>query len=153
MIRNRTFSTHKQLETHECILSTVATDSPVLEHQAIHIGSADWILTHWGRDKMAPFPDDTFKCIFLNENMSVAIEISLKFVPKCIINNIPALVQIMAWRWPGDKPSSFPIVIIFFRSRVSEMFGTSYSVTYCIYIPGKLGFCSHHYCAVYDECK
>ena len=23
----------------------------------------------------------------------------------------------------------------------------------CVYIPGKLGFCSHHYCAIYDECK
>ena len=35
------------------------------------------------------------------------------------------------------------------------MFVTSYSVTYCIYIPGKPGFCFHYYmyCAVYDECK
>ena len=32
------------------------------------------------------------------------------------------------------------------------MFVTSYSVTYCIYIPGKPGFCSH-YCADYEECK
>ena len=31
-------------------------------------------------------------------------EISLKFVPKGQMNNIPALVQIMAWRLPGDKP-------------------------------------------------
>ena len=34
-----------------------------------------------------------------------------------------------------------------------ERFFTSYSVTYCIYIPGKPGFCFHYYCAVYDECK
>ena len=33
------------------------------------------------------------------------------------------------------------------------MFVTSYSVTYCIYIPGKPGFCFHYHCAVYDECK
>ena len=52
-----------------------------------------------------------------------------------------------------SEVSTFLIVIIFFRGRVSEMFVTSYSVTYCIYIPGKLGFCSHHYCAVYDERK
>ena len=52
-----------------------------------------------------------------------------------------------------SEVSTFPIVIIFFRGRVSEMFVTSYSVTYCIYIPGKLGFCSHHCCAVYDEYK
>ena len=34
----------------------------------------------------------------------------------------------------------FPIVIIFFRGCVSEMFVASYSVTYCIYIPGKREF-------------
>ena len=27
------------------------------------------------------FPDDIFKCIFVNENVWIAIEISLKFVP------------------------------------------------------------------------
>ena len=52
------------------------------------------------------FPDDIFKCIFLNENVWITIKISLKFVPKGPINNIPALVQIMAWRRPGDKPLS-----------------------------------------------
>ena len=52
-----------------------------------------------------------------------------------------------------SEVSTFPIVIIFVRGRVSEMFVTSYSVTYCIYIPGKLGFCFHRYCAIYDECK
>ena len=52
------------------------------------------------------FADDTFKRIFVNENVKILIEISLKFVPKGPINNIPALVQIMAWRRPGDKPLS-----------------------------------------------
>ena len=54
------------------------------------------------------FPDDIFKCIFLNENVWILLQISLKFVPKGPINNIPALVQIMAWRRPGDKPLSEP---------------------------------------------
>ena len=35
---------------------------------------------------------DIFKCIFLNENVLISITISLKFVPKGQINNIPALV-------------------------------------------------------------
>ena len=52
------------------------------------------------------FPDDVFICIFLNENVWIAINFSLEFVPKVRINNIPALVQIMAWRRPGDKPLS-----------------------------------------------
>ena len=43
-----------------------------------------------------PFADDIFKCIFLNENEWILPRISLKFVPKIRINNIPALVQIMA---------------------------------------------------------
>ena len=57
------------------------------------------------------FPDDIFKCIFLNENIRISIKISLKFVPKGPINNIPALVQIMAWRRPGDKPLSEPMMV------------------------------------------
>ena len=57
------------------------------------------------------FADDIFKCIFMNENVKILIKISLKFVPKCPINNIQALVQIMAWRRPGDKPLSEPMMI------------------------------------------
>ena len=52
------------------------------------------------------FPDDIFQCIFLNGNAWIMISISLKFVPKVPINNIAALVQIMAWRRLGDKPLS-----------------------------------------------
>ena len=58
-----------------------------------------------------PFADDIFKCIFLNENKWILPRISLKFVPKVRINNIPALVQIMAWRRPGDKPLSEPKMV------------------------------------------
>ena len=58
-----------------------------------------------------PFADDIFKCIFLNENEWILPRISLKFVPKVRINNIPALVQIMAWRRPGDKPLSEPMMV------------------------------------------
>ena len=39
------------------------------------------------------------------------LRISLKFVPRDRINNIPSLVQIMAWHWPGDKPLSEPMVV------------------------------------------
>ena len=57
------------------------------------------------------FADDIFKCIFLNENVWITVKISLKFVPKAAINNIPALVQIMAWRRSGDKPLSEPMMV------------------------------------------
>ena len=52
------------------------------------------------------FADDIFKHIFFNENVSISIKISLKFVPKGLMDNIPALVQIMAWLHSGDKPLS-----------------------------------------------
>ena len=55
--------------------------------------------------------DDIFKCIFLKENVWIPTQISLKFVPKGPIDNIPALVQIMAWRRPGDKPLSEPMMV------------------------------------------
>ena len=57
------------------------------------------------------FADDIFKCIFENENEWISIKISLKFVPKGPIYNNPALVQIMAWRRPGDKPLSEPMMV------------------------------------------
>ena len=56
------------------------------------------------------FADDSFKCIFLCENVWISIKISLKFVPIGQINNVPALVQKMAWRRPGDKPLSEPMM-------------------------------------------
>ena len=59
------------------------------------------------------FPDDIFKCIFLNENIWISKNGSMKFVPKGRINNIPALVQIMAWRRSGDKPLSEPMMMKF----------------------------------------
>ena len=36
--------------------------------------------------------DDIFKCIFLNENDRIQIQISLKFVPRDQINDNPSLV-------------------------------------------------------------
>ena len=81
----------------QCVFSKV--EKPDLFSQWTHI------LTHWGRDKMAAFFQTTFS------NAFSLIKISLKFVPTCPINNIPGLVQIMAWRWPGDKPLSEPMMV------------------------------------------
>ena len=38
------------------------------------------------------------------------LKISLKFVPKGPMNNIPALVQIMAWCRPGDRTLSASVM-------------------------------------------
>ena len=58
------------------------------------------------------FTDDIFKCIFLNENIWISINISLNSVPNGQISNVPALVQIMAWHQPGDKPLTEPVMVI-----------------------------------------
>ena len=57
------------------------------------------------------FADDIFKGIILNEHVWIPIKISPKFVLKGPINNTPALVQIMAWRRPGDKSLSEPMMV------------------------------------------
>ena len=70
-----------------------------------------WFNTLRPRQNGHRFTDDIFKCIFLNENICSSLKISLKFVPKVPVNNIPAMVQITAWRRPGDKPLSEPMVV------------------------------------------
>ena len=62
--------------------------------------------------KWPPFSRWFFQCTFLNENVSILTKISLKFVPRVLINNIPALVPIMAWCRPGDKPLSEPMMVL-----------------------------------------
>ena len=57
------------------------------------------------------FADDTSNHIIFNDNVRISIKISLKFAPKGSINNIQTLVQIMAWRKPGDKPLSEPVMV------------------------------------------
>ena len=90
-------------------------DKPILTnfYDAIYTGSINrgqWINTLRPSQNGRHFPD-IFKCIFLNENWGSSIKISLNFAPKIPINNIPALIQIMAWCRPGDKPLSEPMMV------------------------------------------
>ena len=57
------------------------------------------------------FADDIFNCIFLNGNLWISLKISLNFVPEVRFNNLPALIQIMAWRRSGDKPLSGTMMV------------------------------------------
>ena len=65
-------------------------------------------LSHWGRDQMDAISQTTFSSAFSWMKM---YEFRLKFVPKGPINNLPALVQIMAWCRPGAKPLSEPTMV------------------------------------------
>ena len=71
------------------------------------LGSHGILNTFRPRQNGRHFPDDIFKCIFFNENLWFRINISLKFVPRGRIYNVP----IMAWRRPGDKPLSEPMMV------------------------------------------
>ena len=50
------------------------------------------------------FVGDICKYIFMNKKFCILIRISLKFVPKDLIDNMSALVQVMARRLKCDKP-------------------------------------------------
>ena len=95
-------------------------------------------LTHWGH-----LPDDIFKCISLNENVWILIEISLKFVRKSTFNNIPALVPIMALSGPMMvillmhicviRPQWVDTDILFWISYCPLQMNLQYSYLLCIY--------------------
>ena len=98
----------RERERERLSLSAFLGTEDIRVHK-VHISL--WEETLRQRQNGRHFRDDIFKCIFLFENVWIWIKISLKFVPKVRINNIPALVQIMAWRRIGDKPLSEPMMV------------------------------------------
>ena len=68
-------------------------------------------LTHWCWDTTSANLQPTFSNVLSRKKMyEFRLKISLKFVPKGLINNMTALVQIMAWRRSGDKPLFEPMM-------------------------------------------
>ena len=49
----------------------------------------------------------------MNEEFYILIRISLKFVPQGLNDNKSVMVQVMAWRRPGDKPLPGPMMAQF----------------------------------------
>ena len=90
-----------------CTAKVFQTVAVPLQWRANHIS-----LKHIEADKICRhFAEDIFKCISLNGNIWISLKIWLQFVPKVRINNIPVLAQIMAWRRPGEKPLSEPMMV------------------------------------------
>ena len=87
------------LNTMIFVVNIVSADGPALLSD----------LAHWGQDKMATILQTTLSNAFSWRR--IWIKISLKFVPKGPIDNIPALFQIMAWCQEGDKPLSEPMMV------------------------------------------
>ena len=64
--------------------------------------------------KCLPFRRQYFQMQFCEWEFCILIKFSLKFVPKGLIDNNPAVVYIMAWRLIlGDKPLSEPMLTRF----------------------------------------
>ena len=51
-----------------------------------------------------------FSSAFFNENIWLPTKISLNYVSYGLSDNMAALVQILAWCQPGDKPLSEPMM-------------------------------------------
>ena len=75
--------------------STIYTTAIYREYTVFARSLRPSSLTHLGHNIMAAI----FQCTFLNENIYISI------------NDIPALVQIMARRQPGDKPLSETMMV------------------------------------------
>ena len=79
-----------------------------------HDHSQFWFNTYRPRRSRRRFADDIFQWIYLNENLWISIDISLKCVLKGQIDNIRELVWILAWRRLVDKPL-FVLCLAFWR--------------------------------------
>ena len=90
---------------------------------------ACWIQTYVNTLRLGQncrhFADDIFKCISLNENVWILLKFSCKCVPKVRINDIPALVQIMALVRPGDKTLSRPMMVYLTDAHMRHSASTS----------------------------
>ena len=103
------------------LIQVLADDSnplpePTLTNHQWVIVASNWgqfdgkTSTYWGRDRVDAGSQTTFSSTVPWRKMST-IKISLKCLLKGLINNIPELVQIMAWCRPGDKPLSEPMIV------------------------------------------
>ena len=78
-----------------------------------HFWDTGGILAYWGRDEIDAIVQTTFSNAFSWMKM---YEFRLRFhwnlFLKFQVNNMPALVQIMAWSRPGDKPLCEPMIVV-----------------------------------------
>ena len=94
-----------------CVHITTEWDSADLSKSKSPSDNMEQFLlsTHWAETKWPPFSRRHFQMHFSWMKMNTF----RSRLPKSPINNIPALVQIMAWRRLGDKPLSEPMMVGF----------------------------------------
>ena len=57
------------------------------------------------------YSDNIFQGILLYDKSCISIQISVNYVHKSSINNLPAFVQVKVWYQLGNKPLSKPMVV------------------------------------------
>ena len=105
---------HYEIPSIMAVITTKSSELKPSLHIAMHSSTPG---QNGGR-----FADDVFRWIFMNEKFCILIKISLKFVPKGSIDNIPAL-----WQWLGANQATSHYldhwVMIFFYWRIYASLG------------------------------
>ena len=94
-------------------ISLIIYNLTLLELYSVYIITEDLFNSLRAKQNGHHFADDIFKCIFFSENVLIPIEISLKFVPKSLMNSKPVLVQIMVWHRTDNKPLFEPMMALY----------------------------------------
>ena len=91
------FYIYNEPKTHIKHILLVYDTRSCIENDSLYVS---WHLLNTVRPKQNywHFTDEIFKCIFFNKNVWISLTFSLKFVPNVPIDNILAMVQIMARR-------------------------------------------------------
>ena len=111
MLGQQIYLGYGQVVTSHHILWNVITIHPLdicLLNTGFHINTQSNSLNTLGPGKNGRHFEDIFKCIFMNENYCILIQISLKYVSKDQTSNISALVQLMAFRFTLMSPDYVP---------------------------------------------
>ena len=109
------FHNHLQHGSRDHITITAMHQSlGITFHNNMYVNySMVWLNTLRPRQNRRHFADDILKCIFFNKNHRISIQNSIKYVSMGLIDNIPTLVQIMAWHRAADKPLSEAMMALF----------------------------------------
>ena len=86
------------------------------------------IKTHWGRGKWSPFSRRHFEMNFLEWNVWIWMQMSLKFVPRVQLT----ISHIVSVGRPGDKPSSETMMVsLLTQICITQSQWANYVTQYC----------------------
>ena len=94
------------------------------------------------------FADDMFKRIFLNEKNWISNKMSFKYISCGLVDNMLAVVQIMAWHRPGDKPLPEPMLVSLLRT--SKVVRAKAFIN-CMFSTASTDWCFRYYSTWYPE--